>query len=218
MGKSQLYFVDTCQNRPEIIKNFDSLVTTAVFDRSVSRILDNRAAPIFFATMEGALAYGQTGVGSNFNVVLLRGLANGAESVEDRAGRRVWPVSVLTLAAAMAQEFQKITTNQDVVLMGHVRDLAICYLDTPPTVDLTLSVMPDTRRDTARIKLNQVDGSRAFVWEQPDPAPPHPYAVRPSPPAGTHKVSAIVNASGNPIDLDERFINQRTRVWQVQLP
>jgi hypothetical protein len=213
MGVTQLYFVDTCRNVPEVIKNFDKLRTKIVFDEYLGG-RDDRAAPVLFASVNDSVAYGEARMGSYFSTALIRALASGAEGSEQRNGRTVWPVSMFTLLTALGLEFKKLQTDQKIVPTGNLQDCAICYLEQAPLVDFSIVVGPDSRRGRATVQMMQLDGN--FTWVQPNPAPAHPYAL--TPPAGLHRLSAMVDGSPQPIDFGQRPISQRNRSWQVQIP
>jgi hypothetical protein len=217
MSLTQFYFVDTCRNVPEQIKNFEKLRTSPVFDPYLGG-RDDRAAPIFFAAVSDSSAYGLRGQGSHFTLALLRALERGAEDSEDHDGREVWPVSAYTLATALTIEFAALNTDQNFVPVGYMRDSVICYLNAAPTVDMVIWVAPENRRPAADLELRQTYGK--FRWHLPNPAPAHPYHPLPSPPIGVLQIMVTCNdlAEKPTFRFGPRPVTQRNRVWQVRIP
>src|SRR5262249_15916011 len=115
-------------------------------------------------------------------------------------------------------EFTKFETEQNWVPAGHVKDFDFCYLDQPPLVDLAIRVEPEDRRCAAIIAMTQLGVNPPllpFLWRQPDPAPDHPYILTPA--AGIHILSAKRKDDGGDLMSDVQTINQKNRVWRVQL-
>jgi hypothetical protein len=213
MGMTQIYFVDACRNLPERIKNFAKLKTRPVFDSYLAGT-DNRKAPVFFAAVNDSKAFAEVGKGSYFNRALLAGLERGAEVSKVVGGKKLWPVSIYTLTTAITIEFGKLKTDQNFEPAGHFKDCDFCFLDQAPLVDVTIQVDPEEQRVVNKIKVTQIGVSPPFRWEQPEPAPDHPYAI--TAPAGIHQLTAVAR-DGVTCDKGIETINQKNRLWQVQL-
>jgi hypothetical protein len=212
MGMTQIYFVDACRNLPEQIKDFATLKTSIVFDVGLAG-RDDRVAPVFFAAVNDSKAFAQVGKGSYFNQALIAALARGAEVSRIIGGKRVWPVSIFSLTTAITIEFGKFNTDQNFEPAGHFKDSDFCFLNQAPPVDVTIQVDPEERRKTNKLKILQIGVNPPFKWEQPDPAPAHPYVI--TAPAGIHQLTAV--ADGVPTEVGTESINQKNRFWPVQL-
>jgi hypothetical protein len=211
MGQTQIYFVDACRNLPERIKNFDKLNTRTVFD-SARGGRDDRAAPVFFAAVNDSRAFAEVGKGSFFSQALMAALGRGAEGTTVVGGKKLWPISIYSLTTAIGIAFKKFATDQNFEPAGHFKDFDFCFLDDAPRVDVTIQVQPEDRRIVSRIKVTQIGG--AFKWEQPDPAPDHPYIIEV--PAGIHQLTAVA-ADGVAMDKGIEMINQKKWLWPIQL-
>jgi hypothetical protein len=213
MAETQFYFVDACRNLPERIKNFAKLRTQPVFDCYLNGP-DKRCAPVFFATINDSKAFAEAGKGSYFNRALMLALECGAENSKEVGGRKWWPVTVSTLTTAITNEFAKFDTDQNFVPAGRARDCEFCFLDKAPPVDLTIQVDPEQQRRLCKIIVTQIGVvDSPFRWEQPDPAPRHPYVIKA--PTGIHQLTAVVGDV--PRDKGVEVINQKKRFWPVHL-
>ncbi len=212
MGITQVYFVDACRNVPAASKDFDPLKAGTMFDSYLSG-RDEREAPVFFAAVNDSVAYGVDGKGSYFSLALIAALNSGAENPVYKNGALVWPVSAYTLATAVELQFKKLKTNQRMVPGGQMRDPVICYLPAPPHVDVSISVQPDDRRVAATIQVEGLDPPT--LWQQPTPAPEHPYQVTLN--AGVHTLSVEIDG-GRSLSFGSRMLNQKSHTWEVRLP
>ncbi|HJT15616.1 MAG TPA: caspase family protein, partial [Dongiaceae bacterium] len=60
IGRTQFYFVDACRDKPDALDTMDDTQTPKIFDAALNT-LDDRKAPIYFATYAGGFAAGNPG-------------------------------------------------------------------------------------------------------------------------------------------------------------
>jgi hypothetical protein len=211
MAATQFYFIDACRNLPDEVKNFATLKTRPIFDDNLGGE-DNRAAPVFFGAYNGSFAFA-----SQFTNAVLDALGRGADSWCLMNGQMRWPVTTLSLITGIANAFAELTTTQDFMPVGHVKDRTLCYLDSAPMVDLRISVSPEQQRKFASLSMRQTGGGN-FVWTlAAPPTVPHPYNVKV--PWGTHVLSVnLTNGQNLPaVSFGPLPINHRLREWPVEL-
>jgi hypothetical protein len=153
---------------------------------------DDRRAPIFFATISGAVATGWRGKPSIFNNILLQCLDGAAgKPVEDQAGAS-WKVTSYSTVAAMKALFDESKAagiDQTFTVSGLMQeDVALRSLPGPPNVDLLIDISPELARLLSTIQITDpVSGMQvALPANQTGP----PYAVRC--PAGTYRFDVAV--------------------------
>jgi Caspase domain len=161
IARTQLYFVDTARSRPPRRLEELGWTSTLVFDAELSGI-DDRNAPIFYATAPGRLAYGFPADQTLFSKALMRCL-NGA------AGRLQppdkWCVTTISLIDALPTVTQDLiqsgnypALDQKVVVGGSIRDAVVHYLDSPPQVEVVIEVTPAAVAPLTRLRITDAEG------------------------------------------------------------
>src|SRR2546425_696106 len=143
IARTQLYFIDTDRILlSESFPSFGQMNTTAVFD-AVPLGIDERDAVIFYATSSGNPAYAYIGNLTMFSYALLKCL-EGAAAVpreEDQEGGLRWVVSVSSLMSSLGSVLRDLSQVTGIKQMfeagGQIRDSIVCYLDSPPPVEIS---------------------------------------------------------------------------------
>jgi hypothetical protein len=167
IARTQLYFVDSGRSRIDALSRLQSQNATAVFDARLQGI-DDRIAPIFYASSFGGEAFGISNDTTLFCRALIEGLDGAAaESLDDGA----WAVTVLSLAGYLRARVDQLNTefgaSQTIGVGGLVEQAAISYLPGPPPVDLSLRIdLADDARLTAVRILNE-DSNVSAEWAAP---------------------------------------------------
>jgi Caspase domain len=196
MARTQLFFVDTCRNRPAEFSNTELMSTTPVFDIELSD-RDDRRAPIFYAAVPGSLAAGIRGQQTLFSLALLACLDGAAaEPVEEEGGVR-WHVTVHSLSEALDREIKELNeqkhADQDFTVGGQAKEAMICVLPEPPQVELVLEIDPLDALPVTHVKVR--DASLKLVCNLKAPLAPHPFQR--SLPAGIYQFSAQIKPPGD---------------------
>jgi hypothetical protein len=191
IARTQLYFIDACRIRPEEFKTVETQTPSQVFQVALSGE-DDRRAPIFFATMSGAVANGLRGKPSIFNSILLQCLDGAAGKLVDDHTGSSWKVTTYSAIAAMKalfDEWKSAGLDQTFTVSGLVQeDVPLCKLGGPPHVDLLIDINPELARYLSTIRITDA-ASGAQVALPADPPGP-PYALRC--PAGTYRFDVAV--------------------------
>jgi hypothetical protein len=145
IARTQFYFVDACRNKPELIDKLDDTAVPKIFDVDLNS-LDNRQAPILFATVPGDFANARAGRETAFCEALRHGLEHGSEQPErlPGSGSRVWPVKAQSLKDAIDRFRLRHRYPKDVELTGLVGDPTLCHRPDPPSVDIDIELLPGT--------------------------------------------------------------------------
>jgi hypothetical protein len=199
MARSQLYFIDACRVRPDVLKTLEAQNPTQVFPVELSGN-DDRLAPIYFATVSGAAALGSRGKQSVFSQVLLQCLEGaGGREVVDTAGNASWTVTTQGLTEAMNSLFSELNAvglEQTFMVGGHTqKSVSLCTLPGPPPVDIVFDINPDLARNVSTIRITNLSTGEIQQVNPPGAircsaghyqfmvgiSPPHPVYRSPNP-------------------------------------
>jgi hypothetical protein len=192
MALTQVWFVDACRTRPEELSGFEKMTVPDVFDVELGGV-DNRKAPIFFATVPGALAYSRKNKETVFSSALLRGLAGAAARMsdeEDANGRVKWRVTVQSLNLALDKHLPYLAGVgegvQEFTLGGQCPgDPVIAELESPPSLELEVTLDPEAAKSAVGIEV--CDSAGQSVDKK---APPIALPYRRSLSAGVYAIHA----------------------------
>jgi hypothetical protein len=193
IARRQLYFVDACRSMHERFRRFEQLETSTVWDVELGGI-DNRRAPIYFATVPGAPAYAYPGGQTLFSEALISCLNGAAAKPDDELGQDRWLVTQHTLSDKLSRQVAALAgdegAEQWVTSDGLGGDIAIRYFSEPPPVQVELKVDPVDALAYAQIAI--LNDAGAPVQEQPPkPLRPHPFATEL--PAGIYTIKAAID-------------------------
>jgi Caspase domain len=141
IGREQFYFIDACRDKPDALDKLDTSQTPKIFDTFLNS-LDDRAAPVFFATMPGGVAAGLPGKPTLFTQALIWALDNGSvEEVElDGINGTVWPVKTNSLKSGL--EVANPVLLGRITPGGLFKDAILCYNRKPPRFRINVKLKP----------------------------------------------------------------------------
>ncbi|MCC6525970.1 MAG: hypothetical protein IT373_25210 [Polyangiaceae bacterium] len=149
----QFWFVDSCRQRPEVARQFESLQGAFGGDRPVGEV---EASPLFLASGPRGIAWARTHGVSLFNEALLRCLRCDAAVGPKHAGGS-WRVTTASLAEKLRPLVLEASgsAQQVVQLTGLVGTTAevLHVFPQPPTAELTLGLSPPAAEPEARAAL-----------------------------------------------------------------
>jgi hypothetical protein len=141
IGREQFYFVDACREKPDALDTLDTTETPKVFDAELGG-LDDRRAPVFFATMTGGLAAGLPAQPTFFADALIWAMDNGSFNARAVDGKGVvWPVTAPSLKVGI--EASNALFDSRVELTGLVADPVLCFRRDPPKLPLRVALAPE---------------------------------------------------------------------------
>jgi hypothetical protein len=138
---TQFYFVDACMDRNAKLKTFVNPTVPEVFGVELN-VVDRRAAPLMYSTVDGAIALGRSGKPSHFAEALVLALQRAAEEPDDATGQ--WPVTTLTMKSSLDFYYTKHQLGTLVKMGSIVGSPVIRFLAGPPDVDISIEVQPDS--------------------------------------------------------------------------
>ncbi len=162
----QFWFVDSCRERPAIAGQFETMQGAYRGDEPFGRCV---ASPLFLAAGPRERAWARVGGVSLFNEALLACL-RGAAAVGPRKQGERWQVTTASLAETLLPRIQRASGSamQIAELTGHVGTTAqaLCSLEEPPAVSLTLTLDPDEAHANSRATLSR--GNEKIVEDADD--------------------------------------------------
>ena len=141
IGREQFYFIDACREKPDALDTLDSTETPKIFDAELGA-LDDRRAPVFFATMTGGLAAGLPAQPTFFANALVWAMDHGSFGPRPVDGfGTVWPVTAPSLKVGI--EVSDALFDSRVELTGLVADPILCFSRTPPQLSFKVALSPE---------------------------------------------------------------------------
>lgn len=200
IARTQLYFVDACRNRWDEcheLNDYNSVNPTPVFSDLKTK-LDDRCAPIYFATIPGATAQGIPAQKQTlFSKALLECLDNYAASneKEDEQGEVQWQVSLDSLKIGLDYCTEKLSQEYNISeqkqqycsIGGHglTTDKPFIKLNGIPEADLILKISPQEAFKDTTLEITKLDNS----LKEKITAPLLPYPPKVLLQAGFYKIS-----------------------------
>lgn len=216
IARVQFYFVDACRNMPPGLTTFEDLKVSPVFDVVRSGI-DDRRAPIFFASLPDGKAQAVRGEQTLFSLALRRCLAGRAafppdQSAQGRA-RNEWYVSTQSLAqgfrSVLGEVNRQYQGDQRWTMDGSGEDAVLCFLPGAPTVPLQIEVDPAEAVASTEISVRGPYGGGnrpPNVLRCPPQA--HPFLL--DLPAGFYEIEPVLHTP------DPRFVAPGKFPWMVE--
>lgn len=170
IGREQFYFIDACRDKPDALDKLDTTQTPKFFDTGLNG-LDDRAAPVFFATMPGGYAAGVSGKPTIFTEALLWALDNGAyDEVEMDDKGSVWPVTTNSIKTGL--EVYNPVLRGRITPGGLFKDATLCFNKAAPRFEFSVSLKPgDVLPKISKLTLQNMNRDEPSVFAL-DPAAP----------------------------------------------
>jgi hypothetical protein len=180
IARTQLFFIDSSRTSFENVMRYELANPTPVFDAEFLGI-DDRCAPVFYASQPGAHAYSIKGQQTLFSAALLECLS-GAAAVPAPASSGeddfpLWEVTVSSLIDGLDEvltrrraekkaEYDRFNVKQEYAVGGVVRDAVIHRLAEPPVVPVQFHI--NTKAPAGQIRIHIMDDSDNVVWKYDD--------------------------------------------------
>ena len=174
IARSQLYFIDACREFPQALKGFEQQIPGRVFNIHLSGDPDDRRAPIFFAAIPGARAYARIGRSTVFSDALLACL----EMAATRRARTMSETSTYEVGSNALEDCLKLyfdaltaaeRSDQEISPAGLRKNVAIHWLPGPPSIPVTIELVPVGRFGTVNFAIEDGTG---FSWKHVRKVPP----------------------------------------------
>lgn len=174
IARTQIYFVDACRNHPPDLRLFEEARTTPLFNVFLSG-KDDRRAPVFYASVPDAFAYGLPGQHSLFSEALLGALdSTGVRRPETPGGP--WTVTYSSLARGLEHEIDRLNRQYGTDMLctadGFAKDAVLVTRADPPAVRVELRLDPGTAAVDTELDIKDATGQA--VWTAAAPIDPHP--------------------------------------------
>lgn len=182
IARTQFYFVDACRTR---VTDFAGLTTTATDIFSSVPKIDDRAAPIFYASYPGDVALAQEGGLTRYAEILLKAFEIAV--THKRPGDNRWPIDSMSLLDAISIGVRRAKLARGVSGGGNSFGKAVLHwLDNPPIIDFDVAVSPDAAINTTNVELKHANGGPKRVIA----AAPGDHPYRTSLPTGYYLIKA----------------------------
>lgn len=220
LTKTQFYFIDACRSDIPGLRKFERQEPAALFSIDAGGV-DDRNAPLYFASVAGSQTYGDRGGLTLFGRDLLACLNGSAgDKLTLPNGMQGWFVTIGSLADAMG----KIVKAFNEPLPLKVRSLSfdrfnpaelhlpICRLHSVPKVRCTLQIHPISALQCASIRFDP-PGAAA----RPLTLTTTPYLCTRD--AGVYAIGGTVNPAHKPpyIDPEQEFVLVKPPFFQHSL-
>ena len=172
IAREQFYFVDACREKPDALDTLDSTETPKIFDAELGG-LDDRRAPVFFATMVGGLAAGLPARPTYFADALIWSMDHGSFGARPMPGLgTVWPVTAPSLKVGI--ETSDALFDSRVELTGLVADPVLCFRRDPPQLPFKVSLAPEPLpAKIKRLSLKELNTKQKLDIAPVDTTGPH---------------------------------------------
>jgi hypothetical protein len=159
IARTQVYFVDACRVTPDEFRRLEPLRPSQIFNVELGG-KDDRAAPIFFASVSGDYAAGFKGRPSIFNE-LLRQCLDGMACAPAQSGNGSWSVTSNRFIDAMhilLEDYHSLWGIDQTFTVGGLlrRNIVLRPYQGRPNVDVTISVDPDAALPFVRMDVLDV--------------------------------------------------------------
>jgi Caspase domain len=191
IARTQLYFIDACRLMPDRFRDYEQMETASVWDVELAGV-DDRRAPMYFASVPGTVAYARRAKQTLFSEALLDCLNGGAAELRDEGDEERWVVTHLSLAERLSDYVYELAAESDAEQLirsdGFGADAVVCYLDAPPTVKIELEIDPPDALAFTQIGI--LNDAGAPATQVPKPLAPYPYST--DLPAGIYTIRAEI--------------------------
>jgi len=202
MARTQLYFVDACRVLPANLANYEFQDISNLLTGELGGV-DDRATPVYLATIPNTLAFAKIDQQTLFSEALLQCL-DGDGGVptdeEDESGYAKWHVTTHSLSEALHDKLaylKSLEVKQVFYSSPGGGPATIVKLDAPPEIGGTLEIDPDAALPFVVVEV--IDERGNVVWKL-SPVKPHPYKGRLR--AGTYTLKANIADPPRPPYVD----------------
>lgn len=161
----QFWFVDACRQRPAVARRFERLEGALTLGERTGHV---GSSPLFLAASTRGTAAAERGGTSLFNQAVLWAL-RGAGAVGPDELSDEWYVSVTSLIRLLASEIERLADShgeeQTFDLDGRPLEAVVHRFQTPPDVDVVLSLRPTAATHATRGCLLLNGRDRVFEWD-----------------------------------------------------
>lgn len=182
-AKNQFWFVDTCRQKSVQAKYFESQVGALSLDELPG---DVETSALFLAATTGSEAYATPGGQSLFSEALLECLetGNGASGPTEPGGK--WSLRCMALGTHLGKRVKELAAQhgaeQLVDVTGRLADTVFHEFETPPPVQLQLTLLPKDVQGTSTASLS-LNGTEPPItglsqWPLQLEVPPGLYLLR----------------------------------------
>lgn len=211
IAQSQFYFIDACRDDPTKGTPYRDARPGHFFDDLNTR--DVRNAYSFHATSYGKQTEGFTGEASYFTRALIKGLDSACYQSHREDGQLIWPVTAFALQEAIQIYLSDLGKPSHAALLSEAHGNAVIrLLKSPPKVDVTIEVSPETWVAATRVELR--DGKQNPVQHFATPAP-HPYTAEV--PSGLYSLFATRGDGEAPSQTDLDWVTFISRKLSVEI-
>lgn len=167
-ARQQCFFIDACRVASDTLIEAQGYAgDPIIYGSARASVQGKRRAPIYYATIAGARAYGRTGAPSVFTQVLLDALAGaGSDDIEEDQ----WRVDTDTLNRGITylldQQVPASERLDQVSPVDHLTSFTLHHLQGKPLVPVAVSCEPE--QATAAANLSWSDGQTTVSRPEPD--------------------------------------------------
>jgi len=221
LANTQFYFIDACRSDILNLRDFETQETAPIFKVEAGGI-DDRIAPVFFASAAGRETYGVKGGLTLFGEDLIACLKGSASDKLIRAnGQKGWFVTIGTLADAMSKMVNAFNARMPIPIRSlnvdkftaTALEQIICELKAPPKVRCTLNLKPPEVSQFASIRFDRPGVASPMLIC--NPSNPHSCVVD----AGIYAIDAFVPSTLKSLypDLSEELVNVKPPFFDYAL-
>lgn len=184
VAREQFFFVDACREKPDALDTLDTTESPKIFDAELGG-LDDRCAPVFFATMTGGLAAGLPAQPTYFADALIWAMDHGSFNAVSLPGLgSVWPVTPPSLKVGI--EKSNALFQSRVELTGLVADPVLCFRRDPPDLPFKVALAPEPLPAKVRtLSLKELNTRKKMDISPVDTVGPHEVQIS----AGMYQMS-----------------------------
>jgi hypothetical protein len=211
VAQMQYYFVDTCRNTPDEMKE------GTVEPGTVFRVLnkrDERSLAIFNATTFGKQAEGLAGVSTNFGDALLKALEISSDRTEGAGPDKRWIVTPDMLKDGILLELARAGHPPEApVTFSGTAKMVLRRLPKPPDVSVRIMLAPDACIPATTVEITDLGSQPLHSFPKDGVA--HPYST--TVPMGIYLLSAQAPAPFTSLQKVPAVITFRDQDWPLSL-
>jgi Caspase domain len=170
IGREQVYLIDACRDKLDHLDIMENTNTSSIFGLRLNNdLVDDRAAPIIFATVPGGSAAGSSGEPTFFTQSLLWALENGTGEQQEIDGvdGEIWPVSIDSLFDAMVRK--RIVPDGALIKSGMAKNFNAGFRRDAPTCPMAIKLKPESLiSKIGKVELEAATGNQKIAFTKAD--------------------------------------------------